>query len=62
MISIIQCNGCIHLKFDYRTGVSSVQDPCHGCFVTSSGHPSNYEPRNYTVTTQPVVVQQKGES
>ena len=53
MISIIQCHGCVHLSFDYKTGGSSVAHPCHGCYVTTStsGRPSNYQPQHYTVTS-----------
>ncbi len=54
MISIVQCHGCVHLRFDYRTGwSSSAQDPCMGCFVTSGGTPSNYRPVRYTATAIP---------
>ena len=55
MISIIMCHGCVHLDFNYEIGVSSVQKPCHGCYITTDGMPSNYEPKRFTVTSvQPI--------
>lgn len=55
MISIIQCHGCVHLDFNYKTGVASVHEPCHGCYITTSGTPSNYEPARFTATSvQPI--------
>ena len=51
MTSIMQCHGCANLSFDYKTGMSSVQHPCSGCYETTSGRPSNYQPQHYTVTS-----------
>ena len=45
----------MHLDFNYKTGVASVQEPCHGCYITTSGTPSNYEPARLTATSvQPI--------
>lgn len=51
MISIIQCHGCVNLDFSYKTGVASAHEPCHGCYITTDGTPSNYEPARFTVTS-----------
>ena len=51
MLSIIQCHGCVYLSFDYKTGIVSIQHPCQGCYVTTAGRPSNYQPQQYTVTS-----------
>ena len=55
MISIIHCHGCVYLDFNYKTGYASEQEPCHGCHITTSGTPTNYEPERFTATSvQPI--------
>ena len=53
MLNVMSCHGCVHLSVVSPEPVeTSVQNPCLGCFMTSAGTPSNYEPQKYTVTTQ----------
>ena len=51
MISVRACYGCAYWTPYIDIG-SPVKSPCHECYLTSSGWPSNYAPQPITVTSQ----------
>lgn len=53
MLSVIECHGCVHwTPAPPQPGDTSVQHPCIGCYITSGGMPSNYEPQKIALTTK----------